>query len=234
MAHRNIRMVELNDTEVYPISKSAEGTNAYYCEFCQYAGYRPSYASCLRRMADRKEGRLISNEASCSAAIGNKVCPALAMKAEEKQAGHAIYYVNRIKLRQNQVENAELVGIKLGQRASRGLKNPAPRLVSPQDSDVLVQNVPQGIPHAPEFKSQPTLADALNKKIGELTKDAAITSSSSSNASTSTRESVSFKNKVSGDLSKKEPSSKGTSTPINTEGLSLLEIARLRKQQPTA
>lgn len=230
MSHRNIRLVEFKDEEVYPISQSADGTNAYYCDFCNHAGYRPNYASCLRRIADRKEGRLITNEAQCSAAIGNKVCPAMAMKKEEKQAGHAIYYINRIKLRQNQVDNAELVGIKLGQRVSRGLKDPTPTIMSPQ-SDDLSKNVPQGIPHAPEFKTAPTLADAINKKIKELAKDEAVEKSSAAKSSPSKAESVESKKLVSGDLSKPKAKATKPTQPINTEGLSLLEIARLRKQQ---
>ena len=232
MSHRNIRLVEFKDEEVYPISQSADGSNAYYCDFCNHAGYRPNYASCLRRIADRKEGRLISNEAQCSAAIGNRVCPALAMKKEEKQAGHAIYYVNRVKMRQNQEENAEVIGIKLGKRLTRGLKDPAPRFVSPQEADLTAKNVPQGIPHAPEFKTAPTLADAINKKIRDLAKDEAVEKLSAPSTSTSKSESVSSKKLVSGDLSKAKV--KKSTTPINTEGLSLLEIARLRKQQTTA
>lgn len=221
---RNIRLVEFKDEEVYPITKSAEGTNAYYCDFCNYAGYRPNYASCLRRIDDRKWGRLIPNEASCSAAIGNHVCPALAMKKEEKQAGHSIYYVNRIKMRQNQEDNAELIGIKLGKRLSRGLTSPKLSFGSAQDSD-LAKNVPQGIEHSPKFKTAPTFADAINKKIRDLAKDEAVEKLSTSDTSTSKSESVLSKKLVSGDLSK--------ASPIKTEGLSLLEIARLRKQQST-
>lgn len=223
MTVRNIRLVEFKDEEVYPIEKSADCTNAFYCDFCSSAGYRPNYASCLRRIADRKEGRLNTNEAACSAAIGNRTCAALAMKKEEKQAGHSLYYINRVKMRQNQVDNAELIGIKLGKRLSRGLIDPKPRFVAPQDAD-LNKNIPQGIEHTPEFKTAPTIADAINKKIRELAKEESIEKSSAVNASPSKVESVESKTLVSGDLSK-------PTAPIKTEGLSLLEIARLRKQQ---
>ena len=192
----------------------------------------------MRRIADRKEGRLITNEAQCSAAIGNRACPALAMKKEEKQAGHAIYYVNRIKMRQNQEENAELIGLKLGKRldCDSKLRNPKPRFVSPQEAEQA--NIPQGIPHAPEFKSAPTIADAINRKIRELAKDEAIDHSSVTDTSTSKDDGVSLSSElVTGDLLKSKTENKPksqTTAPINTKGLSLLEIARLRKQQATA
>ena len=155
------------------------------------------------------------------------------MKKEEKQAGHAIYYVNRIKMRRNQEENAELVGIKLGKRLSRGLSDPKPSFYNPQEAD-LAKNVPQGIPHAPEFKTAPTIADAINKKIRELAKDEAVEKLSATEASPSKSDGVLSKKLVSGDLPKSKPVAKKPSAPIKTEGLSLLEIARLRKQQATA
>ncbi len=225
MSHRNIRLVEFNDEEIYQPEMSAHGTNAYYCEFCNHAGYRPNYASCLRRIADRKAGRLDTNEAQCSTAIGNKACMALEMQKEEKQAGKAIYYVNRVKMRQNQVENAALVGIKLGQRVSRGLVNPKPIVVTPQGINM---NIPQGIFHAPQFKTSPTFADAINKKMNQLAKQAANTKAETVNSSTTNADHVNFNNLVGGDLFKQ---GNPPTQPIKTEGLSLLEIARLRKKQ---
>lgn len=218
MSQRNIRLVEFTDSETYPITKSAEGTNAYYCEFCSAAGYRPNYASCLRRIQDRKEGRLDTNEAACSTAIGNRGCMALGMQKEEAQAGHAIYYINRIKMRQNQVENAELLGVKLGKRISRGLTNPTPVVVRPQNNDIA-KNVPQGIPHSPDFIAAPSYADAINKRTRELAKESAI--ENVPDVSTSTSET----SRVSSQKSKSP-----VTLNLNTKGLSLLEIARLRKQ----
>lgn len=211
---RNIRLVEFNDTEVYPIEKSAEGTNAYYCEYCPAAGYRPNYASCLRRIDDSKVGRLDSNDATCAAAIANGVaCMVVGMRKEEEKAGKAIYYINRKKLRENQVVNAEAMGIKLGQRLDRGLSNPKPNVA---DESKLI---PQGIAHAPEFKSAPTIADAINKRVRELAKDSTGEKTTTANTSTSTVNTVSSQN------------DKSPVTNLNTKGLSLLEIAKLRKQQ---
>ncbi len=219
---RKIEIVEFKDDETYPIEKSAEGTNAYYCEFCNFAGYRPAYASCLNRIINGCNGAL---EASCATAIGQGHCMALKMQKEELKANKAIYYINRVKMRQVQVKNAEAMGIRLGERVDLGLKSVIPTASKPE------MNVPNGIPHAPEFKSTGGYADAINKKMRELAKG---------DASPSTKDCVSSKNKVSGDFVKAQqakPQAKKPQSKIDlgdTKGMSLLEIARLRKQQQAA
>lgn len=212
---RNIRLVEFKDEEVYPIEQSTLGTNAYYCDYCGAAGYRPNYASCLRRIEDHKLGRLDSNEAACGAAIASgSACMVIGMRKEEEQAGHAIYYVNRTKLRENQLENAEAMGLKLGRKQStRGLS--APKVVDES------KFVPKGIAHAPEFKSTPTVADAINKRMRELAKDSTPEKAPDTNASTSTANTVSSQNSKS-------------QVTFDTTGMSLLEIAKRRKQQAAA
>lgn len=218
MTQRNIRLVEFKDDEIYSPSKSAEGTNAYYCDFCNFAGYRPAYASCLNRINNGCNGSL---ESSCATAISQGYCMALGMQKNETQEGQALYYTNRNKLRQHQEESAEAMGIRLGKRVEIGLKSSGQMMTRSE------KNVPQGIPHSPEFKTAPTLADAINKKVRQLAKDEAIAKTSKDSTSTSKDESVLSKKLVSGDLS----TTKTPTPPINTEGLSLLEIARLRKQQ---
>ena len=217
---KNIRLVEFKDDETYPIEKSAEGTNAYYCDYCNFAGYRPAYASCLNRINNGCNGAL---EASCATAIGQGHCMALKMQKEEVQAKQALYYVNRIKVRQNQEENAEAMGIRLGKRVELGLKSAMPFTPKPE-----TKNVPVGIPHAPEFKPAPSYADAINKKMRELSKGA---------TSPSSKDCVSSTNKVSGDFVNQKPKPKKPVEKVdlgNTQGMSLLEIARLRKQQTLA
>lgn len=210
---RKIELVEFLDREEYPIEKSAEGTNAFYCDFCNFAGYRPAYASCLNRI---NNGCVSGLESSCAGAIAQGHCMALGMQKQERQEGKALFYVNRTKIRENQVENAERMGITLGRRVERNLTNAVP--TRPSD------NVPNGIEHAPVFKTNPTYSDAINKKVRELAKDTAVADASTAKASPSKNVSVESKSIVSGDLRKE-------TAPIKTEGLSLLEIARLRKQQ---
>lgn len=213
---RNIRLVEFKDEEVYPIEQSALGTNAYYCDYCGAAGYRPNYASCLRRIEDRKAGSLDTNEAACGAAIASgSACMVIGMRKEEEQAGRAIYYVNRKKLRENQIENAEAMGLKLGRQSNVGRTLASPKAV---DESRLV---PKGIAHAPEFKSTPTVADAINKRMRELAKEPTEEKTTSANASTSTANTVSSQNEKS-------------AVTFDTTGMSLLEIAKRRKQQAVA
>lgn len=87
------------DDEVYPVEASESGDNAYYLRGCEAIGSgRPNYASCLAKCKARKTGRLDERYSDCSAAIGNKRCPALAMRKEELDKGVAIYFVSRPKM----------------------------------------------------------------------------------------------------------------------------------------
>lgn len=94
------------DDEVYSPSESAKGNNAYYFR-CEEVQHSTPYCVCLKHIADRKNGRLDSIYSTCSAAIGRKDCPALAMQAREKEAGKAIYFVNRRKMREFYAEEGE-------------------------------------------------------------------------------------------------------------------------------
>lgn len=86
------------DIEIYDVAMSATGINAYYIDTCAVVGQRPSYASCLAKVAARKEGRLPTAQAECSAAIGKCECPAQAMRKQELDAGQAMFFINRKKL----------------------------------------------------------------------------------------------------------------------------------------
>lgn len=101
---------DFQDDEQYPAEMSASGDNAYYIEQCSVVGHRPAYASCLCKVADRKEGRLQAAYAECSAAIGKKMCPAQRMRKEELAEGKAIYFISRIKLRAYSDERAGITG----------------------------------------------------------------------------------------------------------------------------
>lgn len=213
-------MVEFVDTEIYPVEKSAEGTNAYYCEYCPAAGYRPNYASCLRRISDHKKGLLESNETACAAPIANgKACMAAVMLDQEEKAGRALYYVNRKKMRENQITNARAMGIKLGERIERTLASPKLNASSYRNTQPNAKLIPQGIEHKPEFKAAPTFADAINKRTKELAKEQAAEKATTANASPSESNQVSYSK------------DKSPVTNLDTKGLSLLEIAKLRKSQ---
>lgn len=90
---------EFVDDEVYPVEASGLGINAYHVPGCGVVGHQPAYAACLKKIADRKNGRLPTHLAECSAAIGKKECPAQKLRKEELEKGYAIYFINRPKLR---------------------------------------------------------------------------------------------------------------------------------------
>ena len=87
--------MEVGNEASLGIDASADGKrNAYHIR-CNVVGHCRPYAACLNLCASRKEGRLDVMYAECSAAIGKKECPALAMRKEEVKAGKAIYFEER-------------------------------------------------------------------------------------------------------------------------------------------
>lgn len=104
---------------IFGAEHSATGNNAYYLAGCRHVCHRPAYASCLSKIAERKKGRL-EGDADCSAAIGRKDCPALAMKREEELAGKAIYFVNRKQLQEEMRIAAEARGQVFARMAEQG------------------------------------------------------------------------------------------------------------------
>lgn len=110
---------KFEDGEIYPAEASEQGCNAYYLPGCEVAGHRPAYAACLKKIADRKNGRLATSLSECSAAIGKKECQAQRMRKEELVEGRAIYFLNRNKLRsfmqyQFEMERQHWASVSLG------------------------------------------------------------------------------------------------------------------------
>jgi hypothetical protein len=119
------------DLERYPAERSAAGDNAYYLEQCSVTNSRPSYAACLKRVADRKLGRLATEFADCSAAIGKKCCPAQIMQRAEKEAGYALYFVPRLKLLEHSDQMMLKQGIDMKVNRSAPLSTTPPAIVRP-------------------------------------------------------------------------------------------------------
>ncbi|WP_151710774.1 hypothetical protein [Acinetobacter brisouii] len=218
---RKIELVEFHNTEVYSPSKSQEGSNAYYLEYCLHGCHRPNYAACLNKIDTVQIGTALLNDSGCTAAIERQECPAQRMRKEEQSEGRAIYYMNRVKLREHQCANAELMGVRLGSQVKREMLS-APTPSSKGQSN----SVPQGIPHKPQPKDEAmSYSDAINKKLKSLRQ------TSAGGALTEDGKAVNSKNEVTGDLSTK--STKGDGLKVSTQGMSLLEIARLAKQATT-
>ena len=80
-----------------PTSASADGKrNAYYVDCNAICEKRP-YAVCLHLIERRKAGPLHDIYRDCSAHIGQKRCPAIAMRRQEVEKGVAIFFVERNK-----------------------------------------------------------------------------------------------------------------------------------------
>ncbi len=95
------------DEEIYPLEKSMSGTNAFYIADCDVVGHTAAYCACLKRVADRQNGRLSELYASCGVAIDRKSCRAAKLRKEEIAAGKALYYISRAKLQAHEAsENA--------------------------------------------------------------------------------------------------------------------------------
>jgi len=86
----------MTDQQVYPIEKSAHGTNTHYLH-CDHVGRRQSYAVCQHIIAKhRSPGGLAEGQFSdCQKALSCNGCSAVRMMAEEQEAGHALYYEPR-------------------------------------------------------------------------------------------------------------------------------------------
>jgi hypothetical protein len=85
------------EQQINGVDASADGKRNAYSFACSVVGYRPNFSVCLHLMTQRKLGRLNVNYATCSAAIGNKTCPAIKMRKEELDKGQAIYFVERVR-----------------------------------------------------------------------------------------------------------------------------------------
>lgn len=78
-----------------PVELSADSKENAFHHYCANVGHFKNYAVCCHLMQKRKEGRLSESYTDCSVAIGKKVCPAIKMRKEEIEAGHAIHFVSR-------------------------------------------------------------------------------------------------------------------------------------------
>lgn len=86
------------DDEVYPVEKSAGGSNAYCMKACVVVGYQPAYCICVNKIQAMQRDDTLRGLEECESAIRHGACPAVAMREEELKAGKAIYYINRVKL----------------------------------------------------------------------------------------------------------------------------------------
>lgn len=203
---------------IFGAEHSATGNNAYYLAGCRHVCHRPAYASCLSKIAERKKGRL-EGDADCSAAIGRKDCPALAMKHEEELTGKAIYFVNRKQLQEEMRIAAEARGQVFARMAEQGKDWAPSKTKRPKTSSTPAAA-------APSF-SGTDYAAAINKALSAAKAATAPDSSKDLSLEPKVPASSAVKS-VSADLS---PAPKAS--PPST-GLSMLEFARMARQRAAA
>jgi pyrimidine deaminase RibD-like protein len=83
------------------IGLSVDSKENAFCHYCPQVGHFKNYAVCNHLIEKRKSGRLTSAYEDCSVSISKKTCPALKMRKEEIDAGHAIHFVSRTTLHAN-------------------------------------------------------------------------------------------------------------------------------------
>lgn len=96
MNKRVINLVDADNSH-RPISDSENGKTNALSHHCDIVMHSKNYATCLHLVKERDSSRLDALYSDCSIAISKKRCPALAMRYEEVEAGHAIYFRERIK-----------------------------------------------------------------------------------------------------------------------------------------
>lgn len=90
--------IQASEDQLYPVEKSMSGKNAFY-HFCDVLGNQQSYAVCMHTIKAIEEDRVKSDQfVDCQRACTHDTCPAKAMRAEERAAGHALYYKERTNL----------------------------------------------------------------------------------------------------------------------------------------
>jgi hypothetical protein len=176
---------EFKDDETYPPERSKGGDNAHF-HLCMEIGERKAYAACLDLIERRKNGRLPIAYAQCSAAIGRKDCPALAMVKQEKQEGKALFFISREKLRKFYKATEEFVAPII-----------APIIKTKWNDAPKKREAPPPAPPPAPITHNP-YADAINQAMRDEASSSSATISQSA---------------------------------VNTKGLSLLELARMRAQQ---
>lgn len=172
--------MEFIDETIYPPEVSAGGINAFYMPGCDHVGHRPSYAICLNKIMHYERNGKLDDLHGCGQQISSKLCPALKLRAEEKAAGKAIYFIHREKLQafkseQDQQQRAAVEAKSAIKRDPNTMKFPAEvNLARGLPADHVDHfHIGKGKPHQPAPKKDTGLlahsgasyADAINAAL---------------------------------------------------------------------
>ena len=189
----------------YPPAKSAMGTNAHTVQ-CQCVGRQQSYAVCLNKIMAYERDKGLKSYVDCERAICDGECPALEMRQEEKDAGKALYYLDREMLRAAMDEHFAQSSYMPSARARQ------PRPVSAFAAATV--NAPSSPASKPKPASKSVAVPDLAQDGYAAAINAAIKEESASKESAKTE-------------------SESIATPTaQKKGLSLLEMARMQINKP--
>lgn len=163
---------EFHDDEVYSPSASAGGINAYYLSDCDVVGHRPSYCVCLNKIKAYERDRTLRG-LQCENEIRDKVCPAIKLREKEREAGVALFFVNRVKLQAFNDEQAKITRDKLALSKATARKMPSLDTVKIPKSELPPPPKP---PKKEEhfLDQQGSYAAAINNAMRELEKPAPV------------------------------------------------------------
>lgn len=83
----------------YPPNMSMAGKNSY-SHSCKVVGYTPGYCVCLHKIAAYERDGTVRGSPDCEKAISLKTCPATNLRQLEREAGKALFFIDRDILRE--------------------------------------------------------------------------------------------------------------------------------------
>jgi hypothetical protein len=203
------RNVRLRQPE-YPPQQSAAGTNTYTVQ-CAVVGWRPGYAVCAHKIMAYERDRGLKSYPDCERGIRNKECPAIAMRAEEAAAGKALYYVDRVLLREEMDKHLDEM------QARMSPSRPRTKPVSAFSAAAASRSKPIETPRAPEPKKSSSIVPDVIEDGYAAAINAAIRESSAP-----------VETPRIAPITKPEPKVVDPSPSPVKKGLSLLEMARMQ------
>lgn len=179
--------IQVSEDQLYPVEKSMSGKNAFY-HFCDVRGAHASYAVCMHTIKAIEENRIKSDQfIECQRACTHDTCPAKAMRAEERAAGHALYYKERTNLNpvNTRPEKEAQANALIVSSGKYDMNNPSYARGWAQVGQKLgKENDGKTITHKPAFKNPPPapakktgyveegMADLVNELMKEQPKQA--------------------------------------------------------------
>lgn len=85
---------------IYPPEQSGAGTNTFTVKGCKAVGHTPGYCVCLNKLKAFERDKALNSYPECERAISGRSCPAIGMREEERNAGKALYFIDRTLLRE--------------------------------------------------------------------------------------------------------------------------------------